>query len=227
MDLKKDFDRVEHDILLTRCEHYGVRGLENDWFKSYMPDRKQFVSIYGLASYLASVLYGVPQGSVLNPLLFLICIKESNQATKFCEVHHFADDRNLLHLSKSITKLNKYVNVDMKKLTNWLNGKDLFKKTELVIFKHQRKKIDNKVKIKLSRKQLCPTDSVKYFGIRIDEKLNRKHPVNDTAIKVNRGNALLFKIRKFVSVNTFKTMMQSLTYILIMPMWFGLKILMP
>ena len=139
----------------------------------------------------------------------------------------FADDRNLLHLSISITKLNKYVKVDMKKLTNWLNGKDLFKKTELVIFKHQRKKIDNKVKIKLSRKQLRSTNSVKYFGIRIDEKLNRKHPVNDTAIKVNRGNALLFKIRKFVSVNTFKTMMQSLTYILIMPMWFGLKILMP
>ena len=59
----------------------------------------------------------------------------------------------------------------MKKLTNWLNGKDLFKKTELVIFKHQRKKIDNKVKIKLSRKQLYPTDSVKYFDIRIHENL--------------------------------------------------------
>ena len=104
-----------------------------------MPDRKQFVSIYGLDSNLASVLYVVPQGSVLNPLLFLIHIKESNQATKFCKIHHFTDNRNLLHLSKSITKLNKYVNVDMKKLTNWLNGIDLFKKTELVIFKHQRK----------------------------------------------------------------------------------------
>ena len=71
--------------------------------------------------------------------------------------------------------------------------------------KHQRKKIDNEVKIKLSRKRLYPTDSVMYLGIRIDENLNWKHHVSDTAIKLNRANALIFKIRSFVNVNTLKT----------------------
>ena len=138
----KAFDTVEHDILLTKLEHYGVRGLANDWLKSYLSDRKQFVSINGHDSNLASVLYGVPQVSVLGPLLFLIYINDLNQAITFCKVYHFADNTNLLHFSKSITKLNKYVNFDMKKLTENKINKSLnankislnVQKTELVIF---------------------------------------------------------------------------------------------
>ena len=91
VDLQKAFDMVEHDILLTKLEHYGVRGLANDWFKSYLSDRKQYVSINGHDSNLASVLYGVPQSSVLGPLLFLIYINDLNQAIEFCKVHDFAD----------------------------------------------------------------------------------------------------------------------------------------
>ena len=79
-------------------------------------------------------------------------------------------------------------------------------KTELVNFKHRRKKIDSEVKIKLNRKQLYLTDSVKYLGIRIDKNWKWKHHVTDIAIKLNRANALLLKIRNFVNVNTLKTM---------------------
>ena len=121
VDLQKAFDTVEHNILLTKLEHYGVRGLANDWFKSYLSDRKQFVSIDGHDSDLAPVLYGLPQGSVLGILLFLIDVNDLNQAIKFCKVHHFVDDTNL-HFGKSMIKLNKYVNLDMKNLTDWLNA---------------------------------------------------------------------------------------------------------
>ena len=92
-------------------------------------------------------------------------------------------------------------------------------KTELVIFKHQRKKLDCEAKIKLNRKRLYPTDSVKYLGIRIEKNLNWKHHVSDIAIKLNRANALLFKIRNFVNVNTSKIIYYAtLTHLLIMPM---------
>ena len=74
VDLKKAFDTVEHDILLAKLEHYDIRDMTNNWFKSYLFNRKQFVSINGHVSNQTSVKYGVPQGSVLDPLLFLIYV---------------------------------------------------------------------------------------------------------------------------------------------------------
>ena len=74
IDLQKAFDTVDHNILLAKLEHYGVRGTTNEWFKSYLSKRKQFVSINGFISENVEMNYGVPQGSVLGPLLFLIYI---------------------------------------------------------------------------------------------------------------------------------------------------------
>ena len=112
VDLQKAFDTVDHQILLAKLNHYGIRGVSNDWFKSYLSNRSQYVSINGYESGLAAINCGVPQGSVLGPLLFLLYINDLNQAIKFCKAHHFADDTNLLCLSTSIKKLNKLINTD-------------------------------------------------------------------------------------------------------------------
>ena len=108
-DLQKAFDTVEHDILLTKLEHYGARKLADDSLKSYLSDRKQFVSINNYDSNLASVLYGVRQGSVLGPLLFLIYISELNQAdsAKYLGIRN---DENLNwkhHVNDIAKKLNR------------------------------------------------------------------------------------------------------------------------
>ena len=73
VNLQKAFDTVEHDILLSKLEHYGIRGLANEWFKSYLSNRNQYVSINDYDSNLADVKFGVPQGSVLGPLLSSLC----------------------------------------------------------------------------------------------------------------------------------------------------------
>ena len=119
---EKAFDTIDHEILLAKPNHYGIRGVSNDWFRSYLSDRQQYVSINGYDSGLTKLNCGVPQGSVLGPLLFLLYINDLNQAIKFCKVHHFPDDTNLLYLGKSIKKLNKFVNIDPKNLVNWLNA---------------------------------------------------------------------------------------------------------
>ena len=120
--LAKSFWYLDHQILLAKSNHYGICEVSNDWFKSYLSNCYQYVSINGYKSGLAAINCGVPQGSVLRPLLFLLYINDLNQAIKFCKVHHFADDTNLLCLSNSIKKLNKQVNADLKHLVNWLNA---------------------------------------------------------------------------------------------------------
>ena len=121
VDLQKAFDTVDRKILLHKLEFYGIRGVCNDWFKSYLSDRKQFVSINGYNSDLMPLICGV-QGSVQGPLLFLIYINDLHKAIRYYKVHYFADDTNLFHTNKSVKNLNKLVNHDMKQLNNWLSA---------------------------------------------------------------------------------------------------------
>ena len=101
------FDPVSHDMLLDKLNHYGIRGIANDWFSSYLSERTQFVSINGFNSDYKTVKYGVPQGSVLGPLIFLIFVNDLNIAIKNSETFHFADDTCLLNNKDSIKKKNK------------------------------------------------------------------------------------------------------------------------
>ena len=208
VDLQKAFDTVDDQLLLAKLYHYGILGVSNDWFKCYLSNRNQYVSINGYESGLAALKCGVPQGPVLGPLLFLLYINDLNQSIKLCKVHHFVDDTKLLCLSNSIKKLNKLVNADLKHLVNWLNANQIslnVKKTEMVIFKSKQKKFEADLKIKLCGKRLYPTESVKYLGVKIDANLSWQHHVNDLSIKLNRANALLFKMRKYVSLKILRS----------------------
>ena len=122
VDFHKAFDTVDHSILLSKLCHYGIRGLTNKWFELYLTNRKQFVSINGFASSTSSIASDVPQGSVLGPLLFLLYINDLHVAIKHCKVHLFGDDTNLLIINKSLKRLKKLLNSDLKNLTNWLNA---------------------------------------------------------------------------------------------------------
>ena len=100
--MQKAFDTVDHKTLLHKLEFYGIHGVCNDCFNSYLSDHKQFVSINGYNFDLLPVYCGVPQGSVLGPLLFLIYINDLHKAIRYCKLHHFADDTNLFHTNKSV-----------------------------------------------------------------------------------------------------------------------------
>ena len=133
---------MNHSILLSKLWYYGIRGVASKWLESYFANRKQFLSINGFASSTSSIRHGVTQGSVLVPLLFLLYINDLHIAIKHCKVHHFADNTNLHVINKSLKRLHKFLNIDLNKLTNWLNANKTLlnvSKLEIIIFKPKRK----------------------------------------------------------------------------------------
>ena len=134
--------------------------------------------------------------------LFLLYKNDLNQAITFFKVQHFANDTNSLGLSNSIKKLKKLANFDLKQILNWKHSIKISLKvkiTEMVIFKSKQKKFERDLRVRLCGKRLYPTETVKYLGVKIDGNLNWQCQVNDLSVKLNRANALLFKIRKYVS----------------------------
>ena len=110
LDLSKAFDTVDHCILLAKREHCGIRGIAAHWFHSYMTDRQQFVSVNNSSSDCLPIACGVPQGSVLGPLLFLISVNDFANASSILHFHSFADDSTLCYSHRDLDHLEQSVN---------------------------------------------------------------------------------------------------------------------
>merc|ERR1712074_407501 len=120
IDLKKAFDTVNHTILLQKLEHYGIRDNALSWFKSYLEDRQQFVSVNSVDSEVNKITCGVPQGSVLGPILFLIYINDLPNISSKLKFFLFADDTNIFLDSDDYLSLQRTMNKELKKLYQWL-----------------------------------------------------------------------------------------------------------
>ena len=112
IDLEKAFDTVDHQILLQKLYHYGIWGLAHNWFKSYLSNRQQFIFISGSSSELIPIKCGVPQGSTLGPLLFLLYINDLNSVFNKAITIHFANDAHLNYASKKLSTIESVMNCE-------------------------------------------------------------------------------------------------------------------
>ena len=198
IDLEKAFDTVNHEILCEKLNYYGLRGKVNDLIKSYLNNRKQFVSINGAESEVRNVTCGVPQGSSLGPLLFLIYINDFRFCLDKTETGHFADDTYILYGSNKLNTIETIVNTELKLVSNWLRLNKLSlntTKTELVIFRSKRSKLERDIIIKLNGKRLTPTDNVKYLGMYLDNYLSWDFHIHKLSNTLSRANGILSKLR--------------------------------
>ena len=214
IDLKKAFDTVNHNILIQKLEHYGIRDVALSWFNSYLSNRKQFVNINGTNSDIRNITCGVPQGSVLGPLLFLLYINDLPNISQKLKFYLFADDTNIYFESDNLVDLEKIVNKELEKLHEWLciNRLSLnISKTNFVIF-HAPNKPKVPVTLLINKKAIDEVQYVKYLGILIDSQLTFKYHIDQLNKKVSRAIGVLYKLRPFVTVKILTNVYYAIVY---------------
>ena len=174
LDFSKAFDTVDHAILLEKLYHYGIRGTTLDWFNGYLSSRKQYVTYNGISSYTKTVSCGVPQGSILGPLLFLIYINDLSNVCKYSTPILYADDANLFLNGMDLNEMENAINANLKQVSLWLKVNKLslnVKMTHFIVFTNKSKTC-HQFKIIMVGEVLKEVSSTKFLGVIIDKKNN-------------------------------------------------------
>ena len=234
IDLSKAFDTIDHSILLQKLKYYGIDGIALNWFKSYLNERKQFVVINDSNSDLNFIKTGVPQGSILGPLLFLIYINDLQFISTNLKLISFADDttitlslcfvKNACNYCNNEQKFTKsHLNQELQNVYNWLCANKLslnLKKTKYMIFHNSQRNIaknhlfkylvDEPSTIKINETPIERVKSYKFLGLILQENLSWKEHIEKTANNISRTICILYKIKYKVPQNILKMIYSAL-----------------
>ena len=216
IDLRKAFNTVDHDLLLEKlAKGYGVTGKELGWFKDYLTDRRQVVTVQSTLSDPCDVAFGVPQGSILGPLLFVLFINDLPTAISKCNILLYADDAVIFAAHKDIKILEETLNDELNEVNKWTLSNFLFinkRKTEFVIFGTDARlsKVTDKVIIKIGDYEINRVYDFKYLGIVLDDSLTWKDHVRYVISRVGKRVGVLGRLRKNITIHAALEMYKSL-----------------
>ena len=205
IDLRKAFDTLDHTILLNKLFIYGIRGTAFTLIKSYLSEREQYVSQNGQNSNYNNITCGVPQGSVLGPLLFILYINDLPKISNNFKPILFADDTNLIFYDKTILILKDKMQTDINKLFKWLNINKLsinINKTNVLLFNIRNKNENINLNLYINNIKLKQVTDIQFLGVYIDDKLNWKKQINYVATKLCRAIAILNKVKHKFDIKT-------------------------
>ena len=215
IDLSKAFDTVNHEILLRKLEFYGIRGLALEWFRSYLSGRLQQVQYNGQTSLPKVIRCGVPQGSILGPLLFLIYINDLCQVSNILDMILFADDTNIFYSHKDPNFLNTVVNTELDKLSSWFQANRLsinVKKSNFVIFKSAQNRQNLDFSFFIDNNQIDRVEEVVFLGVILDQSLNWKSHIHNVARKISKSLGIIYKASFCLNEASLRTLYFSLVY---------------
>jgi Reverse transcriptase (RNA-dependent DNA polymerase) len=214
LDLQKAFDSLNHKILLQKMSYYGIRGNQLKWFTSYLTNRVQYTTYNNVLSARELITWGIPQGSILGPLLFIIFINDIVNCTSLLHYILFADDTNACCSGNSLEEVKTIANVELEKLSTWFCANNLsinVKKTNYILFRNKRRfALDNTFKIFLSGQELEMVQSTKFLGILIDEDLNWKTHTSYIASKVAKNVGIIYRNKNALDKRVMKLLYISL-----------------
>ena len=212
LDLSKAFNTVNHNILIKKLEKYGIRGLPLNLIKSYLNNRQQFTTINSYKSKNLEINVGVPQGSCLGPLFFLVYVNDMHLSCNL-KIRLFADDACVSLSHKDPIILEKQINEELNKLNHWLQENKLFlnySKSNYLIFSKRRNKTT--MSISINNQILSQQSTAKYLGVTIDENLTWKPHLQNLKSTLAKSCYCLSKLRQYVNKKTLLQVYYSLFY---------------
>ena len=207
LDLKKAFDTIDHSIILRKLKFYGIEQETLKWFQSYLDDRQQLCSVNGHMSDLRAVSCGVPQGSNLGPLLFLIYINDLPSCLNAASPRMFADDTNISFAAPTLSELENVLNREVRNVNLWLKVNKLslnIAKTEcMVIGSRQRLNVntDGNINIAINDQPIKKVKETETLGMVIDQHLAWSKHVDEKSKKVSSAIGALKRVRPFITID--------------------------
>jgi hypothetical protein len=215
LDFSKAFDTVNHQILLDKLYKYGIRGPAHKWVMHYLQDREQYCYLTGHTSKKLTIKCGVPQGSILGPLLFLVYINDLSKFSTIMSALLFADDSNLFVSGPSLAALEVIINDEMPKLVTWLTANRLslnIGKTHLMVFGKKKNYTMDDINVKINTQSLEVVSKSKFLGVIIDNKLTWKDHTLYISKKISRSIAILSLAKKYLNKPTMIQLYYSFVF---------------